>query len=138
MCETIFLAVVLYGCKTWSLTLREEHRLRAFENMVLRRIIGPKRGDVTGGRRKLHSEEFHNLYSPGIITMINKDSVLCRTCSTNGEKRNAYRILVEKPGRQRQVGKPRLSWSSSCLDCVSGIFCIAKHQCILQALSLSS
>jgi hypothetical protein len=56
--ETIILPVVLYGCKTWSLTLREEHRLRVFENRVLRRIFGPKRDEVTGEWRKLHNEEF--------------------------------------------------------------------------------
>jgi hypothetical protein len=53
--------VVLYECETWSLTLREEHRLRVFENRVLRRIFGPKRDEVTGGWRKLHNEELHNL-----------------------------------------------------------------------------
>jgi hypothetical protein len=59
------------GCETWSLTLREEHRLRVFENRVLRRIFGPKRDEVTGDRRKLHNEELHNLYSsPNIIRMI--------------------------------------------------------------------
>jgi hypothetical protein len=55
--------VVLYGYDTWSLTLREEHRLRVFENKVLRRIFGPKRDIVMGGWRKLHNEELHNLYS---------------------------------------------------------------------------
>jgi hypothetical protein len=65
------LPVVLYGCETWSLTLREERGLRVFENRVLRRIFGPKRDEVTGGWRKLHNEEFHNLYtSPSIIRMI--------------------------------------------------------------------
>jgi hypothetical protein len=60
--------VILYGCETWSLTLREEHRLRVFENKVLRRISGPKRDEVTGGWRKLHNEELHDLYSsPSII-----------------------------------------------------------------------
>jgi hypothetical protein len=63
--------VVLYGCETWSLALREEHRLRVFEDRVLRRISGPKREEVTGGWRKLHNEELHNLYSsPSIIRMI--------------------------------------------------------------------
>jgi hypothetical protein len=63
--------VVLYGCETWSLTLREEHRLKAFEKKVLRRIFGPKRDEVTGGWRKLHNEELLNLYSsPSIIKMI--------------------------------------------------------------------
>jgi hypothetical protein len=63
--------VVLYGCETWSLTVREEHKLRVFENRVLRRISGPKRDAVTGGWRKLHNEEIHNLYhSPSIIRII--------------------------------------------------------------------
>jgi hypothetical protein len=61
--KTIILPVVLYGCETWSLTLREEYRLRVFENRVLRRIFGPKRNEVTGGWRTLHNEELHNLYS---------------------------------------------------------------------------
>jgi hypothetical protein len=62
--------VVLCGCETWSLTLREEHRLRVFENRVLR-IFGPKGNEVIGGWRELHNEELHNLYSsPGIIRMI--------------------------------------------------------------------
>jgi hypothetical protein len=66
--KTIILPVVLYGCETWSLTLREEHRLRVFENRVLRRIFVRKKDDVTGKWRKLHNEELHNLYSsPGII-----------------------------------------------------------------------
>jgi hypothetical protein len=60
--KTTILPVVLYGCETWSLTLREEHRLRVFENRVLRRIFGPKRDEVIGGWRKLHNEELHNLY----------------------------------------------------------------------------
>jgi hypothetical protein len=62
--------VVLYGRETWYLTLREQHRLRVFENRVLRTIFGPKRDEVTGGWRKLHNKEFHNLYSsPNIIRM---------------------------------------------------------------------
>jgi hypothetical protein len=58
----IILPLVLYGCETWSVTLREEHRPRVFENRVLRRIFGPKRDKVTGEWRKLHSGELHNLY----------------------------------------------------------------------------
>jgi hypothetical protein len=65
------LPVVLYGCESWSLTLRDEHRLRVFENRVLRRIFGPKRDEVTGEWRKLHNEELYNLYSlPNIIWVI--------------------------------------------------------------------
>jgi hypothetical protein len=69
--KIIILPVVLYGFETWSLTLREEHRLRVFENMVLRKMFGPKRDDVMGEWWKLHSEELHNLYSlPNIIRQI--------------------------------------------------------------------
>jgi hypothetical protein len=63
--------VVLYGYETWSLTLREEHKLRVFENRLLRRVFGPKRDDVTGEWRKLHNEELRDLYSsPSIIRII--------------------------------------------------------------------
>jgi hypothetical protein len=55
--------VVLYGCETWSFTLKEEHRLRVFENRVLRKIFGSKSDEVTGGWRKLHNEELHDMYS---------------------------------------------------------------------------
>jgi hypothetical protein len=67
----IILPVVLYGCETWSLTLREEHRLRVFENGLLRRIFGPKRDEVMGEWRKLHNKELRDLYSsPSIIGII--------------------------------------------------------------------
>ena len=67
---------VLYGCETWSLTLREERRLRAFENRVLRRIFGPKRNEVTRQWRKLHNEELKDLYcSPNIVRMIKSRSM---------------------------------------------------------------
>jgi hypothetical protein len=69
--KTTIFPVVLYDCETWSLTLREEHDLRVFENRVLRRIFGPKRDEVSGGWRILHNEEFRNSYSsPSIIRMI--------------------------------------------------------------------
>jgi hypothetical protein len=61
--RNIILPVVLYGCEIWSLTLREEHRLRVFENRVLRRICGRKRDEVTGELRKLHNGELHTMYS---------------------------------------------------------------------------
>jgi hypothetical protein len=66
--KTTILPVVLYGCETWSLTLREGHKLRVFKNRLLRKIFGPKRDGVTGGWRKLHNEELHNLYlSPSTV-----------------------------------------------------------------------
>jgi hypothetical protein len=69
--KTMILPVVLYGCETLSVTLKEEHRLRVFENRLLRKIFGPKRDEVTGDWRKLHNEELYNLYSsPSIIRMI--------------------------------------------------------------------
>jgi hypothetical protein len=76
--RTIMLAVVLYGCETWSLRLRDEHRLIVFENRVLRRIFGPKRDEMTGDWRKLHYEELHNLYSsPNIIRMMKPRMMRC-------------------------------------------------------------
>jgi len=65
--RTIILPIVLYGCETWSLILREEQRLRVFENRVLRRVFGPKRDEVTGEWRKLHNEELSDLYSLPIL-----------------------------------------------------------------------
>jgi hypothetical protein len=69
--KSISLPVVLYGRETWSLTVREENKLRVLENRVRRRIFGPKKDGVTGGWRKLHNEELHNLYSsPSLIRII--------------------------------------------------------------------
>jgi hypothetical protein len=70
--KTIILPVVLYGCENWSLTLKEEHRLRVFENRVPRRVFGPKRDEVTGEWRKLHNEELRDLYSSQSIIRIIK------------------------------------------------------------------
>ena len=69
--RTIILPVVLYGCEAWSLTLREEMKLRVYENMVLRRIFGPRRDEVTGECRRLHNEELNDLYSsPNTVRVI--------------------------------------------------------------------
>jgi hypothetical protein len=104
--------VVLYGCETWSLTLREEHGMRVFESRVLRRIFGPKTAEVTGGWRKLHNEELHNLCpSPSIIRM-SKSRKMRRAehVVRMGAKRNTYKILVEKPEGKRPLGKARRMW----------------------------
>jgi hypothetical protein len=78
------LPLVLYGCESWSLALREEHRLRTFENRVLRRIFRPKREEVERRWRRLHNEELHNLYgSPNIIRVIKEDE-MDGSCSTDG------------------------------------------------------
>jgi hypothetical protein len=110
MYKTIILSVVLYGCETWSLILREEHRLWVFENRVLRRIFDPKRDEVTGDWRKLHNEELHNLYysSPNIIRMINqvKRMKWAAHVARMETKRNAYRIFVGKPEGKRPQGRP--------------------------------
>jgi hypothetical protein len=94
--KTIILPVVLYGCETWSLTLREEHRLRVFENRVLRRIFGPKRDAVMGEWRKLHNEELHNLYSsPDIIMQIkSRPLTWAGHVARMGEERKVYKVLV--------------------------------------------
>ena len=69
--RTIILPVVLYGCETWSLTMREERRLRVFESRVLRRVYGPKTDEVTGEWKKLHNEELSDLYSiPNIVQVV--------------------------------------------------------------------
>jgi hypothetical protein len=107
MHRTIILPVVLYGCETWSLTLREEHRLRIFEN-----IFGPKRDEVTGGWRGLHNEELHNLYSSlSIIRMIKSRRMrwVCHVARMM-EQKNAYRILVGKPKGKRPLGRQRRRW----------------------------
>jgi hypothetical protein len=78
MYKTIILTMVFHGCETWSLTLREKHRLKVFVKRVLRRIFGSKRDEVTGGWRELQNEELHNLYSsPSIIHMIKSRTMRC-------------------------------------------------------------
>jgi hypothetical protein len=107
--------VVLYGCETWALALREEHRLRVLENRVLRKIFGLKRDEVIGCWRKLHNEELHNLYfSPSIIRMIKSRRMRwAGHVARMGEKRNAYRILVGKPEGKRPLGRPICRWEDN-------------------------
>jgi hypothetical protein len=110
--KTIILPVVLYGCETWSLKLREEHRLRVFENGVQRRIFGPKRDEVTGEWRKLHNGELHNLYSsPDIIGQIKSRRMRwAGRVARMGEWRNVYRVLVGKPEGKSALERPRRRW----------------------------
>jgi hypothetical protein len=113
--KTIILPVVLYGCETWSLTVREEYKLRVFEIRVLRRIFGPKRDRVTGGWRKLHDEELHNLYSSPNIIIIIKSRRIRRAghVAQMEEKRNVYRLLVGNPEGKRLLGRPRHRWMNN-------------------------
>jgi hypothetical protein len=113
--KTKILPVVLYGCETWSLKLREEHRLRVSENRVLRRIFGPKRDEVTGGWRKLHNEELHGLYSsPSIIREIKaRRRRWAGHVARMGEVRGAYNILVGRPEGRRPLGRPTRRWQDN-------------------------
>ena len=104
--------VVLFGCETWSLKLREERRLRAFENRVLRRIIGPKRDEVTGEWRMLHNEELNDLYSsPNIVGVIKSRIRWAEHVMRMG--RGVYRILVGNPEGKRLLGRFRRRWEEN-------------------------
>ncbi|KAJ4448560.1 hypothetical protein ANN_10578 [Periplaneta americana] len=113
--KTVILSVVLYGCETWTPTLREEQRLRVFENKVLRKIFGAKRDEVTGEWRKLHNTELHALYtSPDIIrTIKSRRLIWAGHIARMGESRNAYRVLVGRPDGKRPLGRPRRRWEDN-------------------------
>jgi hypothetical protein len=108
--------VVLYRY-VLSLTLREEHRPRVFENRVLRRIFGPNRDEVTGEWRKLHNEELRDLYSsPSIIRIIkSKGMEWAGHVARVEQESNAYRLLVGKPEGRRPLGRPR-RWNNIKMD----------------------
>ena len=109
MYRTIILPVVLYGCETWSLTLREKFRLRFFEDKVLRKIFGPRRNEVTGEWRRLHNEELLALYfSTNIIrVMKSRKKRWAGHVACMGDTRGSYRALVGKPEKRRSLGRPR-------------------------------
>ena len=102
---------MLYGCETWSLTLRDKCRLRVFENRILRRIFGPK-GDENGEWRRLHNEELHSLYgSPNIVSVIKSRRLRwAGHVARMDEGRSAFKILTGKPTGKRPLGRPRRRW----------------------------
>jgi len=113
--RTIILPVVLYGCETWSLTLREECRLRVFENRVLRKVFGPKRYEVTGEWRRLHNEELNDLYSlPNIVRVVKSRRMRwAGHVARMEEDRDVQRVLVGKPEGKRPLGRPRRKWEDN-------------------------
>ena len=103
--RTIILPFVLYGCETWSLTLREERKLKVFENKVLRRIFGPRRDEVMGDWKRMHNDELNDLYSsPNIVRVIKWRRM---RWAGNVARTGVYRVLVGKPAGRRPLGRPR-------------------------------
>jgi hypothetical protein len=116
---------VLYGCETWSLTLREERRLRVFEKRVLRKIFGRKRDEVTGERRKLHNEELKDLYSSSSIVLVIKSRKMrwAGHAARMGERGVVYRVLVGEPEGKKPLGRPKRSWEDTIKTDVQEVGC---------------
>ena len=112
--KTIILPVVIYGCETWSLILKEECRLRVFQNRILRRIFGPKRNE-NGEWRRLHNEELHSLYRSHTIVRVIKSRRLrwAGHVARMEEVKSDFKILTCKPAETRPLGKPRRSCEDS-------------------------
>jgi len=112
--KTLILPVVLYDCEGWSLTLREECRLRVFENRILSQIFVPKR-DVNGEWRMLHNEELHSLYrSPNIVRVIKSRRLRWADLVARMEKgRSAFKVLIGTHTGGRPLGRPRNRWEDN-------------------------
>ena len=104
--------VVLYGCETWSLTLREERKLRVFENMVLRRIFGPRRDEVTGEWRRLHNVELNDFYSSPNIVRVTKSRRMrwAGHVARMGEERGCIGSWWRNRRERDHGGRPRRRW----------------------------
>ena len=103
------------GCETWSLTLREERRLRMFENSVLRRIFEPERDEVTGEWKKLHNERLNDLYCSLNIVRVMKPRIMRRAghVACKGKRRGVHRVLVRRPEGKRPLRRPRSRWEDN-------------------------
>jgi hypothetical protein len=110
--RNIILPVFLYECETWSLTLREERKLRVFEKNVLRRIFGPRRDEVTRKWKRLHNEELNDLYSsPNIVRVIKSRRMRwAEHVVRMGEERVVHRVWVEKSEGWSPLRRPRRGW----------------------------
>jgi hypothetical protein len=113
--RTTIFPVALYGCETWSLTLREERRLRVFENRVLRRIFGPAWDEIIGEWKKLHNEELNDLYSsPNTFRVIKSIRMRWEWHVIRMEERGgSYRDLLGKPEGRRPSARPRRRWEDN-------------------------
>ena len=113
--SSIIFPVVWYGCETWSLTMREELKLRVYENRVLRRIFGPKSDEITGEWRKVGDEEFKDVYFlPTIFRVIkSRRMIWSGHVARMGERRGVYRVLVGIPKGKITLGRPRRRWENN-------------------------
>ena len=112
--RTVILPIVVYGCEIWSLTLREERRLRVFENRVLRGIFGHKRNDIAGEWKTIHVA-LNDLYcSPNNVRVIKKRRITwAGHVECIGARRGVYSVLVGKPVGRRQLGRHRRRWEDN-------------------------
>jgi hypothetical protein len=111
--RTIIFPVVLYGCETWALTMKEEGTLRVFKNRVLRRILGPKRNEGTGEWRRLHNEKLYTLYSSPSIIRVIKSRRWAEHVACVREREGSYRVSVGKPEGRRPLRRPKHRWEDN-------------------------